>query len=545
MRIVLWVKGERGRACLDALVAARRAPVLVVGQSQSGHAEPPEFAAARAHGIAHVVIDDPAAPRALAQLRELAPDAFVLAGYGRILGREAIAIPSRLCCNLHGGALPAYRGSSPLNWALINGCTSFTLSIIEVAPGIDAGAIYAERSFPIAPDDTIADLHDAANEAFPAMLLEVIAAAEDGALAGRPQTGPAAYHPRRFPDDGLIVWDLMTAQAVHDLVRALTEPYPGAYTYTADGRELRVLAAARLEPPFRGEPGRVYRVDARGAVVTASDRALRLTRVVDSASGADALPSLVRYERLATVRGSVAASFARSAAGFSPRIGIIVQARLSSRRLPGKVLRPIGGRPMLALLLERLERVAGRDDIVVATSVEADDDALAAWCAAHDVVCFRGSLDDVAGRMLAAARAHGFDALVRVCADSPFLDPALVRRAVDAYRAHAPDLVTNLFPRRAWPRGQSVEVIRRAALERTYDEMDGPGDREHVTPYFYRHPDRFHLLPLEASVDHSEARLVVDTAEDLAEAERIVARAPRPIRDCTLDELLELRALLR
>jgi spore coat polysaccharide biosynthesis protein SpsF len=199
---------------------------------------------------------------------------------------------------------------------------------------------------------------------------------------------------------------------------------------------------------------------------------------------------------------------------------------------------------MIALLLERLARVAGRDDIVVATSARADDDALAQWCAEHDVACFRGDLDDVAGRMVAAASAHGFDALVRVCADSPFLDPGLVRQAVDAYRAHGPDLVTNIYPRRAWPKGQSVEVIRRSVLERAHAEMDA-GDREHVTPYFYRHAERFRIVPLEATVDRSDASLVVDTPEDLAEAERVVERAPRAIRDCTLDELLQLRALLR
>src|SRR6185437_2547862 len=114
----------------------------------------------------------------------------------------------------------------------------------------------------------------------------------------------------------------------------------------------------------------------------------------------------------------------------SMRIGGVIQARTSSRRLPGKVMRPLRGRPMIAWLFERLRHAAGLDGIVLATSTAPDDDALAAFAAAEGIPCHRGALEDVGGRLLKAAKAAGFDALVRVNGDSPLIDPALVAEGV-------------------------------------------------------------------------------------------------------------------
>jgi len=222
------------------------------------------------------------------------------------------------------------------------------------------------------------------------------------------------------------------------------------------------------------------------------------------------------------------------------RIGAVVQARMSSSRLPGKVLAPVAGRPLLALLLERLERCDGLDAVVVATSDDPSDDVLAAWCAAEGVDVHRGPLDDVAARVLGAARARDLEGLVRISGDSPLIDPALVGRAAAGLAAGGADLVSNVVPPRTYPSGQSVEALRAGALAAATALMVQPGDREHVTPALYRHPERFRIVALRADPPCAGHRLVVDTADDLAALRALVARMRRPQAEHGLDELLVL-----
>ena len=221
-------------------------------------------------------------------------------------------------------------------------------------------------------------------------------------------------------------------------------------------------------------------------------------------------------------------------------VAAIVQARTGSTRLPGKVLRDVAGKPLLAYVLERLERAALIDDVVVATSDDPADDALAAF---PGVECYRGSLDDVTGRILGAETSRGVDAFIRISGDSPLLDQSLVDRAV-ALLDDA-DLATNVHPR-TFPRGQSVEAFRTEVFARGYARMTDPSDLEHVTPFFYRHEDEFRVAPFTHDPNLSELRLVVDTESDLAGFAEIVAAMERPHWDYGLDEVLELqRACVR
>ncbi len=209
------------------------------------------------------------------------------------------------------------------------------------------------------------------------------------------------------------------------------------------------------------------------------------------------------------------------------RIGAVIQARTSSRRLRGKVLRPLCGRPMIAYLVERLAQAAGLDGIVLATSTEADDDALAALAEGLGIACHRGPLDDVGGRMLAAARGQKFAALVRVNGDSPLLDPALVSKGIALFRKEDAELVTNVHPR-SFPKGQSVEVIATAALEAAMAEAREPAEREHVTPFLYAHPERFRIVNFAAARPRTELQLSVDTEEDFARIAAMLDRMTEP-----------------
>lgn len=194
---------------------------------------------------------------------------------------------------------------------------------------------------------------------------------------------------------------------------------------------------------------------------------------------------------------------------------------------------------MLGYLLDRLKRVESLDGIVVATSEENEDDAVAAAAAAENVAVHRGPLEDVAARLLGAAEAAGADAFLRANGDSPLIDPAIVSRAAELFRTERPDLVSNVV-RRTFPKGQSVEVIDTAALHAAHDDFESAADREHVTPYFYRHSERYRILDFERAEPAGEVQLSVDTEQDFRRFEALLARMDRPHWNYGLDDILAL-----
>lgn len=222
------------------------------------------------------------------------------------------------------------------------------------------------------------------------------------------------------------------------------------------------------------------------------------------------------------------------------RIGALVQARLSSTRLPGKVLHPLAGRPLIDWLIERLARVDGLDTVAVATSEDPSDDMLAAHCDRIGATCVRGSLGDVASRMLAAADALRLDAFARVNADSPLLDPALVSAAVSRWRAGGCDVVTNVHPERTCPAGQSVEVVGVAAYRRALPGL-AADEREHVTQGLYRRPADLRIATIACDPPTRDVRLTVDDAADAGAIGGLLERLERPHWDYGWAELAELR----
>jgi spore coat polysaccharide biosynthesis protein SpsF len=221
----------------------------------------------------------------------------------------------------------------------------------------------------------------------------------------------------------------------------------------------------------------------------------------------------------------------------------VVAARQSSRRLPGKVLRPLRGRPMLSYTLERLASVTRIDEVVIATSDQPSDDMIEKFAETCGILCWRGSLDDVLGRLRDAAASRAADTVVRISGDSPLIDPAIVAAAVELYLDDPTDLITNVFPR-SFPMGQSVEVLSRNALERLAAEADQAVDREHVTRYAYAHPHRFDIRNFSAARPRPDFQLSVDTLSDFERAAALIEAVGHISGFASVDHLVEVAETL-
>jgi spore coat polysaccharide biosynthesis protein SpsF len=192
----------------------------------------------------------------------------------------------------------------------------------------------------------------------------------------------------------------------------------------------------------------------------------------------------------------------------------IIQARMGSTRLPGKVLMPIGNHSMLARVVNRVRRATSLDQTIVATSNSNRDDAVVQECNNIQVPVFRGSEDDVLDRYYRAAVQFGATIVVRITADCPMIDPSLIDQVVLAFKAKHPDYASNCLDR-MYPRGLDTEVMTFPTLERAWKEAKFTFQRIHVTPYIYKNPDLFKLESVSAGVDNSTYRWTVDTQEDM------------------------------
>lgn len=188
---------------------------------------------------------------------------------------------------------------------------------------------------------------------------------------------------------------------------------------------------------------------------------------------------------------------------------------MGSTRLPGKVLRPLAGRSVLGRVVRAAQDSAKLSDLVVATSTEPGDDAVADECSKLDVACHRGPVDDVLDRFVGALDAHPADAVARFTADCPLLDSEIIRLVVDVYQSvPGLDYVSTSIAR-TLPRGLDVEIIRADAL-RALHRVATDHHRVHVTSYAYTHPELFRVLGVTLTPDRSHLRLTLDTEEDLA-----------------------------
>lgn len=207
-----------------------------------------------------------------------------------------------------------------------------------------------------------------------------------------------------------------------------------------------------------------------------------------------------------------------------PKVGIISQARMTSTRLPGKVLKEINGKSLLQYHIERL-RKAGLP-LVLATTTNQTDDVLVSWASRQGVPYFRGSEADVLSRFFGAAAQEGFEHIMRVTSDCPLVDSEVLRTAVDEYLALGSDQIyfSNAL-KRTFPRGMDFEIFSFKMLMEAQALATQNFEREHVSPYFYKsHPEKFKLVDFLNDSDHSGYRLTVDEADDFKLMELLIGQ---------------------
>lgn len=219
-------------------------------------------------------------------------------------------------------------------------------------------------------------------------------------------------------------------------------------------------------------------------------------------------------------------------------IACIIQARMTSKRLPGKILAPLAGVPVLLRVVNRVRQADSAQSVIVATSRESSDDPVEALCVEHNIHLYRGGLENVASRYKDVLLMHGFDSFVRISADSPFIDPGIIDRAVEIFVSGKFDMVTNTL-KRTFPRGQSVQVIKRDTFIENYPAFSTE-EQEHVLSYFQNRKgtcDVFNFT--HEGEDLSDIDLSINEPGDLAWAGRVIEHLGRRADDASYTEIIK------
>lgn len=221
------------------------------------------------------------------------------------------------------------------------------------------------------------------------------------------------------------------------------------------------------------------------------------------------------------------------------KVVAIVQARMGSTRLPGKILKKINNKPILEYQIERLKRATKIDQIVIATTDKKLDDPIIELCNQLDIQYYRGSETDVLSRYYDTAKKYSADIIVRLTSDCPIIDPNVVDEVIETFLNHTYDYVSNTLER-SYPRGMDTEVFSMKVLEQAHQFANKQYEREHVTPYIYLNPAKFNLYNVEYKTDESVHRWTVDTKEDLLLIRKIIEKLYTSSIFFTMEDTLRL-----
>jgi len=276
MKIIYFGNGPRGLRCFEELLNAKEEIVAVVGHHDTSSAI---IDLAHKKGIPIFQPVKVNKPEFVQRIKAFDAQLFILAGYNQILKPSLLNTPEIGCINLHGGKLPDYRGVAPINWQIINGETMGGCCVLWVDEGIDTGDIIDQQYYDIGIEDTSADIICKQLKLFPPMLLKAVKDIRNKVTYAKPQNKfEGTYYTRRFPRDGLVDWKNMTAFQVYNLIRALADPYPNAFTYY-HGKKIYLRKAQLMPEAIKGTPGRIALKHEDGLVVIAKDQGLLITEI--------------------------------------------------------------------------------------------------------------------------------------------------------------------------------------------------------------------------------------------------------------------------
>jgi spore coat polysaccharide biosynthesis protein SpsF len=223
------------------------------------------------------------------------------------------------------------------------------------------------------------------------------------------------------------------------------------------------------------------------------------------------------------------------------KIAAIIQARMGSTRLPGKILRTVNGKTLLEYQIERVKHAKMIDQIIIATTVNESEQPIVELCEKMRIDYYRGSEQDVLSRYYEAAKQFDVDIIVRLTSDCPVIDPEVIDIVINEYikNRSSIDYVSNTLER-TYPRGLDTEVFSFEALSKAYLEATLPRDREHVTAFFYTNPQLFNLMGFKSEFFYGDYRWTVDTKEDFDLISLIIKQLYNPNRLFLLDDVIKL-----
>lgn len=283
MKLILMGRSERAAHCLAELVKSEHEVVLVVAQEGEEGWFRSIVPDAKEYGIPVIENINVNTDDFIGIVKKTTADLIVMICFSQLVRKKLRETPRYGIINLHAGHVPYYKGDAPLNWALINGEENIRISILQVDKGIDTGDVLADASYIAHRDTTIKDLCDWTLREYPEMLIRVLDLMERGMIQRRPQNsqinGEATWT-HRGPKDGMINWRTMTAMQIHNLVRALTHPYPGAFFFSHKlPGKFYVWETKLLYCTYRGVPGRIATFIGDSMVVICKDRGLLIKTI--------------------------------------------------------------------------------------------------------------------------------------------------------------------------------------------------------------------------------------------------------------------------
>ena len=308
MNIVFCGNNERGYRCLEAISKNLNFDVCLVvthPKSDKNYSYRRVYDLSRTLGYPTISPENVNSKGALDAIRDMSPDVIVLAGYGKIVKGDFLRIPRIMTVNLHGGKLPNYRGSSPINWMIINGETKGATSILAVDEGIDTGGVISYEEFDIFDTDDAKSVLDKTLDIFPKLLEKVLLSINNNNFHIRAQDNSSGrYFPVRTPNDGIILWDSMTSLEVFNLVRALVDPYPNAFSFYKDTKIYITEVELYNDEKVYGVPGKMGLSKGSGVLVMCKDQAVlvKTVRFEGDVKPTCARGILIRNESFRTIR---------------------------------------------------------------------------------------------------------------------------------------------------------------------------------------------------------------------------------------------------